>query len=89
MWDPGHWNASGLQVLVSVTETVHQYLRPQSRVCFSSERFFFSLLHSLHLLSSSLLSPQSLAPSHTQRWGMQRWLAHSNWVAEQYLSASG
>lgn len=36
MWDPGHWNASGLQVLVSATETTHQYL-PQSRVCF----FFF------------------------------------------------
>lgn len=38
----------------------------------------FSLLHSLHLLSSSLLSPQSSAPSHTQLLGMQRWLAHSN-----------
>lgn len=49
----------------------------------------FSLFHSLHLLSSSLLSPQSSAPSHTQRWGMQRWLAHSNWVSEQNLSAGG
>lgn len=42
--------------------------------------------HSLHLLSSSLLSPQSSAPSHTQRLGMQRWFPHSNWVAEQNLS---
>lgn len=44
------------------------------------------MFRSLHLLSSSLLSPQSLAPSHTQRLGMQRWLVHSNWAAEQNSS---
>lgn len=50
-------------------------------------RFFLHLMfHSLHLLSSSLLSPQSSAPSHTQRLGMQRWFAHSNWAAEQNSS---
>lgn len=52
--------------------------------------YIYSLMicvqHSLHLLSSSLLSPQSSAPSHTQRLGMQRWFPHSNWVAEQNLS---
>lgn len=45
--------------------------------------------HSLHLLSSSLLSPQSSAPSHTQRLEMQRWFPHSNWEAEQNLSTKG
>lgn len=57
-------------------------------VCARAPSVAFRLPHSLHLLSSSLLSPQSSAPSHTQRWGMQRWLVHSNWLLEQNLSAS-
>lgn len=51
--------------------------------------FAAKMICSLHLLSSSLLSPQSLAPSQTQRLGMQRWLAHSNWAAEQNSSGDG
>lgn len=43
--------------------------------------------HLLHFWSSSEPSPQSSEPSHTQWEEMQRWLAHSNWVDVQNLSA--
>lgn len=93
MWEPGHWNASGLHVLDSGNirkgEKASRLLvllleKKNQRICSSGER---QQRHLLHFWSSSEPSPQSSEPSHTQREEMQRWLAHSNWLDVQNLSA--
>lgn len=86
MWEPGHWNASGLHVLDSGNIRKGE---KASRLLVllwknSGER---QQRHLLHFWSSSEPSPQSSEPSHTQREEMQRWLPHSNWLDEQNLSA--